>query len=593
MHELLTTAEMAEADRLAIGANIPGLTLMENAGRAVAETAAAMIPAGSHILILCGPGNNGGDGFVAARHLQNQGFSISLVLLGTRENLTGDAASMAARWTGPILETGRDSLAAGPIGTARGTPSEHPGSPPLITPITRLIIDALFGAGLSRPLTEKAAELVAAANASGLPILAVDVPSGLDGNTGAPRRDDTPLAPLDGASSLWPASGDSSAPASGDSSAPASGRTAPVRDRSSLAPLRGDTITATRTVTFFRRKPGHLLYPGRRLCGDVTLADIGIPPAVLDTIQPKTHANAPALWRAALPRLTHDSHKYTRGHAIVVSGPADATGAARLGASGALRVGAGLVTLAGNAAATAINAAHVTTVMLKIAATPAALAEILADTRRNAVLIGPGAGVGRLTARNVLAALDSPAAVVLDADALTSFAADAEPESAPREDTGMGFMTPRGEPAPDAQRLYAAIAARTAPVVMTPHEGEFARLFAALPASQSGSKLDRARAAAATSGAVVILKGPDTVIAAPDGRAAINENAPPWLATAGSGDVLAGFVTGLLAQRMPAWEAACAAVWLHGACGTAFGPGLISEDIPEMLPRVLREFVGT
>jgi NAD(P)H-hydrate epimerase len=577
MHELLTTGEMAEADRLAVAHNIPSLTLMETAGRAVADTAAAMVPPGSKILILCGPGSNGGDGFVAARLLQNQGFPVDLILLGALETLAGDAAHMAARWAGFTLETARDASDATPSRTSGQTPLGHPRTPFPDGPDTRLIIDALFGAGLSRPLTEKAAELVAAANASGVPILAVDVPSGLDGNTGAPISSSSSSTPLGDSSPL-----------------------APLRDASSLAPLRGDAIRATRTVTFFRRKPGHLLHPGRRLCGDVTLADIGIPPAVLDAIQPKTHANAPALWRAAFPQPHADQHKYTRGHAIVVSGPADATGAARLGARAALRAGAGLVTLAGNAAATAVNAAHVTAIMLKIAATPEALTEILADTRRNAVLIGPGASVGTHTARHVLAALESPAAVVLDADALTSFAADAAPEDTAREAAGMGFMTPRGEPRPDAARLYAAIASRSARekegsarvvsccarVIMTPHEGEFARLFGAV----GGSKLDRARAAAATSGAVVILKGPDTVIAAPDGRAAINENAPPWLATAGSGDVLAGFVTGLLAQRMPAWEAACAAVWLHGACGTAFGPGLISEDIPEMLPRVLREF---
>jgi NAD(P)H-hydrate epimerase len=578
---------------------------METAGRAVADAAAAMVPPGSKILILCGPGNNGGDGFVAARLLQNQGFPVDLILLGALETLTGDAAAMAARWIGPTLETARDTATAAPSPTSGRTPPGHlrtplghPRTPLPITPDTRLIIDALFGAGLSRPLTEKAADLVRAANASGLPILAVDVPSGLDGNSG----------------------------------------TAPAAD----APV----VQATRTVTFFRRKPGHLLQPGRRLCGDVTLAQIGIPPAVLDSIAPKTYANAPALWRAAFPQAHAGQHKYTRGHAIVVSGPADATGAARLGARGALRAGAGLVTLAGNAAATAVNAAHVTAIMLKIAATPDALTEILADTRRNAVLIGPGAGVGPHTARNVLAALATPAAVVLDADALTSFAADAAPEDTAPAVASMGFMTPRGEPRPDAAQLYAAIASRLARekegparekaegsareaessaceneraardvsrsaramsscarvmsscarvmsccarVIMTPHEGEFARLFGPL----DGSKLDRARAAAATSGAVVILKGPDTVIAAPDGRSAINENAPPWLATAGSGDVLAGFVTGLLAQRMPAWEAACAAVWLHGACGTAFGPGLIAEDIPEILPRVLREIVET
>ena len=286
-------------------------------------------------------------------------FPSRVLLLGALDDLKGDAAAMAALWTGPTLETTRDIPAADHLRSPARTPPEHPRSPLPITPITRLIIDALFGAGLVRPLTEKAAALVRAANASGLPILAVDVPSGLDGNTGNTLAD----------------------------------ASAAERSDDSISLASGDTISATRTVTFFRRKPGHLLYPGRRLCGEITTADIGIPPAVLDALRPKTHANAPTLWRAAFP-APHGQHKYTRGHAIVVSGPADATGAARLGARGALRAGAGLVTLVGNAAASAVNAAHVTAIMLKIAATPEALAEVLADTRRNAVLIGPGAGVG-------------------------------------------------------------------------------------------------------------------------------------------------------------------------------------------------------
>jgi NAD(P)H-hydrate epimerase len=347
----------------------------------------------------------------------------------------------------------------------------------------------------------------------------------------------------------------------------------------------GAVVQATRTVTFFRLKPGHLLLPGRMLCGTVEVADIGIPASVLAAIAPTTFSNLPALWLPQVPRPRVDAHKYARGHAVVVSGPPDATGAARLGARGALRIGAGLVTLVGTAPATAINATHSTAVMVKAVASDTALAEFLADRRRNAVLIGPGAGVGAATAASVLVVLASPAAAVLDADALTSFAPGAAEE--PVRAVGFGFVVRGAEPGPSVDGLFAAVKARQAPVVLTPHEGEFKRLFGAT--GEGESKLSRARQAAALSGAVVILKGADTVIASPDGRAAINGNAPPWLATAGSGDVLAGFVTGLLAQAMPAFEAASAAVWLHGACGAQCGRGLIAEDLPEALPRVLSD----
>jgi NAD(P)H-hydrate epimerase len=510
-HELLTTEEMGRADRLAIEGGTPSLALMEAAGRAVAEAAAELAGNGA-VAVACGPGNNGGDGFVAARHLRDRGRAVRIGLLGSAAALRGDAAVMAERWGGGI-----DALSAATLGGAD------------------VIIDALFGAGLSRPLDGAAAEAVAVINAAGKPVVAVDVPSGLDGTTGQAA---------------------------------------------------GPVVQATRTVTFFRLKPGHLLLPGRSLCGPVRVADIGIPDRALAEIAPRTWANRPALWRALYPQPQLDAHKYTRGHAIVVSGPAESTGAARMSARAALRVGAGLVTLVGSAAATAINATHATAVMVRAVPTDAALAEVLADERRNAVLIGPGAGVGAATAATVLAVLRAPPSVVLDADALTSFAIDGS--AAPVKAAGLGFVV-RAEPHPTAQALFDAIKARTAPVVLTPHEGEFERLFGELP----GSKLDRARQAAAASGAVVILKGPDTVIAAPDGRAAINDNAPPWLATAGSGDVLAGLVAGLLAQRMPAFEGACAAVWLHGECATLFGPGLIAEDLPETLPQVLRRLFAT
>lgn len=500
--ELLTTEEMGRADRLAVEAGVPSLILMENAGHAVADEAVRTVrpdvmPSETRIVIVCGPGNNGGDGFVAARLLQARGYDVQLGLLGDRTALRGDAAAMADRWSGLV----RPALDVPFAGAA-------------------LIIDAMFGAGLSRPLEGDAARLVTAINASGVPVLAVDVPSGLDGTTGAAS---------------------------------------------------GPVVRATRTVTFFRLKPGHRLLPGRALCGDVVVADIGIPDRVLTEIRPAANINRPQLWLSSYPWPQLEGHKYSRGHAVVVSGAAHATGAARLGARAALRVGAGLVTVASPSDAVAANAAHLTAVMLMPFEHARGLGEILADARKNALLIGPGAGVSTATRLLVQVAFEFEAAAVLDADALTSFALDHDEDDDDDEE-------------PPVSQLWSLIAENPKrPVVMTPHEGEFKRLFPDL----EGSKLDRARAAAARSGAVVILKGPDTVIAAPDGRAAINDNAPPWLATAGSGDVLAGLVTGLLAQHMPAFEAACAAVWLHGACAAAFGPGLIAEDLPEQLPRVL------
>ncbi len=485
--ELLTSAEMARADQLAVKAGIDSLALMESAGRAVAIEAARMVDKGGRVLVLCGPGNNGGDGFVAARHLLQSGVETHVALLGTRESMKGDAAAMARRWSGQVEPLAFVSL----DGAA-------------------LIVDALFGAGLARPLEGTAAAIVAAMNDARVRVLSVDVPSGLDGTTG------------DAA---------------------------------------GPVVSASRTVTFFRRKPGHLLLPGRTLCGAVFVADIGIPEVVLGEIKPQTWANGPALWLPDFPHPKHDGHKYDRGHALVVSGPPAHTGAARMGARGALRIGAGLVTVASPPDALAVNAAHLTAIMLAPFEDAGGLGEILADRRKNAVLLGPALGVGEQTRQFVDVALGSGAAVVLDADAITSFAGDA------------GSLA----------RAVAATSPR--PVVLTPHEGEFHRLF---PQLTEGSKLERARAAAQEIGAVVILKGADTVIADASGRAAINENAPPWLATAGAGDVLGGFVAGLLAQEMPAFEAACAAVWLHGEAAGAFGPGLIAEDLPEILPQVLQ-----
>ncbi len=508
MHELLTTDEMAEADRRAVSLGVPSLTLMENAGRAVADEAANMVPPGSRIAVLCGPGNNGGDGFVAARLLKERGFDVRVACLVPVAELKGDAAEMAKRWGDPV-----ESL--------------EPFSPQFAT----LVIDAIFGAGLTKDIEGVVAEVVKALNPrqQEIGVLAVDVPTGIDGNSGAER---------------------------------------------------GFAVRADRTITFMCMKPGHVLFPGRTFCGKVVVADIGIPQHVLNDVSSGLHVNS-ELWASLYPWPEPDGHKYTRGHAVVVSGPPLQTGAARLGARGALRIGAGLVTLVGGTASCAVNAMHSTAIMVREVSTADDLAKFLEDERRNSVLIGPGSNVGAGTARDVLAVLASPAAVVLDADALTSFANgdDALLAAGGR----MGFVVAHDDRQLSANSLFAAIITRTAPVVLTPHDGEFKRLFGDL----KGSKLDRARAAAKLSGAIVVLKGPDTVIASPDGRAAINANAPPWLATAGSGDVLAGFITGLLAQKMPAFAAACAAVWLHGECANAHGSCLIAEDLPEILPSVL------
>jgi hydroxyethylthiazole kinase-like uncharacterized protein yjeF len=497
MIELLTNAEMAEADRLTIASGMAGIDLMENAGRAVADAASRRHPPGSRIIVVAGPGNNGGDGFVAARLLAQRSYRVRLLLLGDPGRLHGDAKLAASRWPGDVKAATGEQL-----GDQSGAD---------------LIIDALFGAGLDRPVDGMARALIEAMNGSGAPVLAVDLPSGINGTSGA---------------------------------------------------VMGAAVQASAAVTFFRRKLGHLLLPGRQHCGATEVADIGIRPEVLSQIRPRTVVNDPALWRAHFPEPRIDGHKYRRGHAVVVSGGAVTTGAARLAARAALRAGAGLVTIAAPHAAFAIQAAANTAVMVRPVDGAGELAGFLADRRFNAVVLGPGGGIGGALRAQVLAALDGPRAVVLDADALTSFAD--EPEA-----------------------LFGPIRARSDhATVLTPHEGEFARLFgAALQARETPSKLERAQAAARASGATVVLKGPDTVIAAPDGRAAVNANAPPWLATAGTGDVLAGFIAGLLAQDMPGFEGASAAVWLHGEAAAAAGPGMISEDLSEHLPAVYRRLL--
>jgi len=470
---------MNEADRLAVTAQRTVFDLMESAGRAVAgEIARRWTP--RPLTVLCGPGNNGGDGFVTALAMSQSGWTVKVALVGDRDALRGAALAHAQRWPGAV-----EPLASGAIEGAE------------------LVVDALFGSGLNRPLDARTAGVLGLVKSRGIPIVAIDVPSGVQGDSGT----------ADGA------------------------------------------VAAACTVTFARKKPAHVLLPARDLCGDVIVANIGIPDGVFDALGINTWENAPQQWLGELPQPQFSANKYTRGHALLIGGY-PMTGAARMAARAAARIGAGLTTIAVPEQALPIYAAALTSIMVHPLSRDEDLGTLLADRRYTACLIGPGAGANDSTRDRALQILASGKAVLLDADAITALAAH-----------------------PD--QLFAAI---RAPCVITPHEGEFKRLF-----SIDGDKLKRARAAARRSGAVIVLKGSDTVIAAPDGRASINSNAPASLATAGSGDVLGGLILGLLAQGMDSFAAACAAVWMHGAAAAAFGPGLLAEDLPDLIPGVLRQ----
>lgn len=475
---LLTPAACARMDRAVIAAGTPGPRLMERAGRRVVRaitTRFAPVPT----VVLCGPGNNGGDGYVVARRLAAIGWPVRVLRLVDTPPTTADAALAAAAWEGPTAVASADALdGAG------------------------LVVDALFGAGLARPLDTAARALVEAARRLALPVVAVDIPSGVDGASGA---------------------------------------------------VLGDAFDAALTVTFVRAKPGHLLLPGRAHVGELVVADIGVDDAAVAHVDTGLRRNGPALWQAALPRRTATSHKYRHGHAVVVGGGAWTTGAARLAATAALRSGAGLVSVLCASAAQPAYAAHLTSVMTKPLDGDHDLERWLGDDRLNAWLIGPGAGVGAATRGRVLRLLAAGRPLVLDADALTSF----------RDDPDELFRAVRGE------------------VVLTPHAGEFQALFAA-----TGRRLEDALAAAARSRAVVVLKGADTIVAGPDGRAVIQDEAPANLATAGTGDVLAGIVLGLVAQGVPAFRAAAAAVWIHARAAAELGTGMIAEDLPTAVAAV-------
>ena len=478
---LLTTAQMDVADQRAPAYGVSGKQLMEAAGAAV--VGAIIDNFGKRPAhVLCGPGNNGGDGFVVARLLAAKGWAVSAYLLGKAGALRGDAAKASSSWTGPVHLLSQTNPAADDI-----------------------VIDALFGAGLSGPIIGEAATVLNRVRTSGAAIVAVDVPSGLDGASGE---------------------------------------------------LLGEVCRADLTVTFVSAKPGHILLPGRELCGQLIIADIGMPEAALADAGARTWLNTPALWQSALPDFGLASHKYSRGHCAVIGGEAATSGASRLAALGALRIGAGLVTVFSPPDALAVNAAHFNAVMVRSFWSVQDLIFHLDDNRFGAIATGPGFGTQEPQAKvlaDLLAfATDRDRLTVLDADAITLLSRQAEVQLPKR-------------------------------CVLTPHEGEFARMFPDF----AGSKLERARAAAQAVGAIVILKGPDTVIAAPDGRATINANAPPTLATAGSGDVLTGLVAGLGCQGMAPFEAAAAAVWLHGAAAAQYGAGLIADDLPELAGQAL------
>ncbi|WP_428408587.1 NAD(P)H-hydrate dehydratase [Hyphococcus sp.] len=483
---VLSAEEMRAAEQAAIEAGVASAALMETAGEKAAELiqrAWSRRP----VAVVCGPGNNGGDGFVVARELATAGWPVRVGLVGERDALKGDAKLMAGLYEGEIV----------------------PFSPEVLNG-AGLIVDAIFGTGLARDVDGAAKAAIEAMNAHPAPVFAIDLPSGVNADTGA---------------------------------------------------VMGTAVQANRTITFHARKPGHLLFPGRALSGAVDIADIGISDEASQKASPKTYENHPALWGAMFPRPRWGGHKYHRGSVMAVSGGPLNTGAIRLAAEGALRIGAGLVTVLSPQGAAPVHASHLTAIMLRVSENAEHLAAHLEDADRISmcVVAGPAMGVGAKTQRNVLAILNSKASAVLDADALTSFA-------------------------DDPAALFSALRPDD---VLTPHTGEFARLFP--DEAKLDGKLAMARAASAKAGCVVVLKGADTIIAAPDGRVLMNANAPPDLATAGAGDVLAGFIAGLKAQGMDGFAAAGAGVWVHGAAGQVAGPGLIAEDLPRAVPAVLRQ----
>ncbi len=471
---------MARVDLAAARSGIDSFALMLRAGEAAAAAALRFYPEALRFVVLCGPGNNGGDGYVAASALARAGANAVVYSLTDVGELKGDAARAQAGCGLPVAALDVFLPLAGDV-----------------------IIDGLFGAGLTRDVAPIVRQTIAAIEAAGLPVLAIDLPSGIDGATGG---------------------------------------------------IRGAAFKAAHTVTFMTRKPGHLLLPGRLHCGDVEVFDIGIPRRIVEAEAGKLWVNGRQLWARQVKVASAQDHKYRRGHLTVFSGPETATGAARLSAKAGLSAGAGLVTLASPASALAINAGHLTAVMLSRLDTVADLSAWLADTRRTTFVLGPGFGDLDRARRFAVMVGEAGRNLVLDADGISAFKGAAGQLSSAFQD---------GEP-----RL-----------VVTPHEGEFARLFPDIASDTTLGKVEKALAAAKAIGGIVVYKGADSVIASPDGRAAIEEKAPATLATAGSGDVLAGIIGARLANGMPGFEAACAGVHQHGQAALRAGQGMTAEDL--------------
>lgn len=487
-YEILATSETRVCDHFSEVNGISGLTLMEAAGRRIAE---AIIQRWSSrpVVILCGPGNNGGDGFVCARLLAEQGWAVSIALLGRRESLHGDAALMAQRWRGDV----HDFHAV----------DAKPG---------RLLVDAMFGAGLSRPLDEAVAAQLTALAAAADATIAVDLPSGLNGDALAGSR----------------------------------------------APY-----TADLTVSFHRPKPAHLLQPAASQCGELVIGDIGIAPGWHEAVTPVATLNQPDQWADQIPQRTAQSHKHAHGRLLVFSGSAGQTGAARLAAQGGLYAGAGLVTLASPPDALTENASHLTAIMLRVWEAGYQADDLAESCRADACVIGPAAGTGAQTRQAIENLLTTRSPCLLDADALTVFKGHAD-------------------------QLFDSLRPGD---VLTPHAGEFERLFPGY-LEDADNKLEAVRRAADIAGCTVLLKGADTVIAAPGRLPVVNIHAAPHLATAGSGDVLAGLIGGLMAQGLSGFDAACMGAWLHGDAGRRLGAGLTAEDLPAAVAQALHLLHG-
>ena len=583
MTTLVTAGQMRAIERAAIESGaVTGLELMERAGAGAVAAILAEWPEladGPHrAVVLCGPGNNGGDGFVVARLLRERGWEVECFLLGNPETLPPDARINFDRW----IDDGRiDSIP--PDTGGRWTEPYWWNARDI-----DLTVDAIFGTGLTRPIEGRLAEFIGSLNMyefeiGGSRTVALDLPSGLQSDEGR---------------------------------------------------VLGEAVQAELTVAFGHAKHGHYLTDGPAWCGSLVVVDLGlgelfwhgwskavsalpdlsggwtlVPPTdeqVEELAKPKTDYSVELVTEeiGSLPGRKSSGHKFDHGHALVLAGGVGRGGAARLAARAALRVGAGLVTVAPPPAALIENAARLDAIMLRAVRDADALGALLEDGRIGALCLGPGLGTGEREAGMVRAALGrAPAAP----DPIRG--PDVPSDSAgPRIESGAAQACRSAVLDGDALTILSRDAGLFAMLhgacVLTPHAGEFARLFpdiaaqldAPAGAGPAYSKVDAAREAAARAGCTIVFKGPDTVIASPDGRAAIHaaayDRAAPWLATAGSGDVLAGLIAGLLARGGSPFGAACAAAWLHVECALAFGPGLIAEDLPEMLPRVLARLEG-